>query len=114
MCQCSSCKATDALHNAGFAAWPRGNPAGAKARAEYAAHLRACLAWGPGRAPELPAGIWQRSPFPCTGTIHGDPHAIYQFPGAWSKRTNKPIPEASSTSAYIKAFEKLNNLRVSP
>ena len=109
MCLCPSCKTTDALHDKGFAAWPRGNPAGAKAKADYAVHVRACLAWGPNRAPELPAGIWIRSPFPCTGTGWSDPHGHYKFPGTW--RNNRRIPDAPNARAYIKAFEKLNALR---
>ena len=40
MCTCASCTATDALADNGFAAWPRGNPAGPRrSAADYAAHV---------------------------------------------------------------------------
>lgn len=40
MCQCTSCKATDALADAGFSAWPKGPTATPKeAHAIYTAHV---------------------------------------------------------------------------
>lgn len=40
MCTCASCEYTDGFLDAGFAAWPRGNPAGPrKSAASYAGHV---------------------------------------------------------------------------
>jgi hypothetical protein len=38
-CQCASCKVTSDYIGKGFAAWPRGNPAGRKSGSDYAAHV---------------------------------------------------------------------------
>lgn len=41
MCTCASCEYTDGFSDKGFAAWPRGNPAGRRSSdASYAAHVR--------------------------------------------------------------------------
>ena len=40
MCSCASCKVTDSFHDKGFAAWPRGEPAGKRSsEAAYRAHV---------------------------------------------------------------------------
>ncbi len=98
MCTCSICEATDKLATSGFGEWPRGNPAGAKAKADYAAHLRYCLAWGPGRVPEIPAGIWKRDPFPCKGTSFVSP------------KLKIPQSGARSTAEYVETFNEINKL----
>lgn len=56
-CSCASCKATNTLMLAGFAAWPRGNPAGRKAQTEYAQHCTALRFGAKARADFGPAGI---------------------------------------------------------
>src|SRR3990167_10895091 len=38
-CTCASCKETNGYAAKGFAAWPRGNPAGRKSAAAYAGHV---------------------------------------------------------------------------
>lgn len=56
-CSCAPCKATNALMYGSFAAWPRGNPAGRKSQAEYAAHC-AALRFGSIKRPDFgPSGI---------------------------------------------------------
>jgi len=55
MCNCTVCKNTDSYANKGFDSWPRGNPAGRKAHAEYIAHVRFCLNDGKNR--EFPNGV---------------------------------------------------------
>ena len=46
-CECASCKPTNALMDAGFAAWPRGNVAGAGgSKRDYSAHVSACNSGG--------------------------------------------------------------------
>lgn len=43
MCSCTSCTYTDSFSLSGFNSWPRGNPAGKKSQADYAAHVRHCF-----------------------------------------------------------------------
>jgi len=57
MCTCTSCKETDALADKGFAAWPRGDPAGPRRSAAlYAEHSLHGKHWGPYLGH---AGEWQ-------------------------------------------------------
>lgn len=86
MCSCASCYETDKLRVAGFAAWPRGNPAGPRAsKADYAAHVRHGLAWGrrPNgnmhHAAEFPAGV-QRTPLRYSPTAQRDAGADRSYP----------------------------------
>ena len=47
MCTCASCEYTDGFANKGFAAWPKGDPAGKRvSQAAYAAHVAASKATG--------------------------------------------------------------------
>ena len=100
MCTCTSCSATDALSDKGFAAWPRGNPAGRKASLEYAAHVRHSQQWGAKRKPEIPAGYWERNPFPATGTPWSDPGASRSYPTAADAKL--------STAHYVAQFLAVN------
>lgn len=79
MCQCASCKATDRLQDDGFAAWPRGNPAGLrKSKAEYSAHVSFGESWGKfdgagnkrgeKEIPDHYRRIPKEPVYPCTGT----------------------------------------------
>lgn len=74
MCTCASCVTTDKLHDAGFAAWPRGNPTGkTKAAAEYSAHVAHGRQWGAGsNGPAIPDSLRTIRPepqFSCNGTF---------------------------------------------
>ena len=108
MCTCASCTPTDELRDAGFAAWPTGNPAGRKSASDYAQHVKYGQQWGKGRFPVLPAGIWHMSPFPCTGTHHGDPGAFRKYPGTWDHVARKSRPMPDTTAGYVAAFVALN------
>lgn len=49
MCTCASCSYTDGFKDKGFAAWPRGEPAGPRrSAADYAAHVHYGKQWGRG------------------------------------------------------------------
>lgn len=100
MCTCTSCEYTDGYADKGFAAWPRGNPAGRKSAERYAAHVKHAQSWGKDRVPELPAGIWNRSPFPCSGTNWTDPG---------KDRTYPPADKTLGTAEYVSAFLSSNN-----
>lgn len=103
MCTCASCEHTDGFADKGFAAWPRGNPAGRKAASEYAAHVRHAGAWGKDRVPEIPAGIWTRPPFPCTGTTWSDPGKARSYPTAADAKLG--------TAHYVAQFLRANGYR---
>lgn len=103
MCTCASCEATDAFAKRSFAEWPRGNPAGAKAKTYYAQHLAYCLKWGPGRTPEIPSSIFERDPFPCKGTPFTAPKA--KIPQSIH------LPERPTVAEYVETFNRLNKLR---
>jgi hypothetical protein len=117
MCTCSSCRHTDSFAGKGFADWPRGEPKGAaKSKAEYSAHWSHCGAEF-GRKLAALSG----SPFPCRGTVHGDPRIWYHFPGGQvgkarhgfghplQPRRDKTLPEVSAAN-YVDAFCTANNL----
>lgn len=108
MCTCSSCEATDAFAKRSFAEWPTGNPAGAKAKTDYAQHRAFCLKWGPGRVPEIPSSIYERDPFPCKGTPFVAPKAM--IPGQ-AHTGERYSTEQMTVSEYVAAFNKLNRLR---
>lgn len=108
MCQCASCKVTDALRDAGFAEWPRGNPTGAKHKAEYAAHVKACLSWAKkGAVPEFPAGIFTSKP---VSTPRVDPHAHYVF-GGWNAVLRRNIELPDDPHEYARKWAQMNHLR---
>lgn len=101
MCTCSSCEATDAFAERGFAEWPRGNPAGAKAKTDYAQHRAYCLKWGGSRQPEIPPSVYERDPFPCKGT---------PFVAPKPKIPNPTFSPRTTTAEYVAAFVSMNKL----
>lgn len=95
MCLCQSCKATDKYADKGFAAWPRGEPAGPRSsKALYAAHV----AFGKADAS---VNLLAASPFPCLGTVFLGPHTKYHFP-SWGDTQR-------GTQHYVEAFVEGNN-----
>lgn len=109
MCTCASCVATDKLHDAGFAAWPRGNPAGRKSASEYAAHVRHGLAWGGivgaagrviPRKPEFPGGV-KLTPLQYQTPGRGDPGPLRSYPTLAAAE--------EGTAHYVAAFIAANN-----
>lgn len=119
MCDCTICKATNALRHAGFDAWPKGEPRPIprvlkdKGYAAHWAHCGAEFYRKPG-----PAG----SPFPCNGVPQSDPRIAYHFPGgqigkvrhqagekAWPRKDDRP-PATDDAAEYAAAFCKANHL----
>lgn len=99
MCSCTSCKATDALANKGFAAWPRGNPAGRKAAQEYAAHVRHGLS-GIASSWEFVPDAPPRFPAWCRGTPVSRDRLAVAYPVKWE-----------TAAEYIADFERRNSLK---
>lgn len=79
MCSCASCTVTDSFSGfitengevvgsalkGGFKNWPRGNPAGRKSAADYAAHVAHNKQWhADSEGPAIPAALLQQSPEP--------------------------------------------------
>lgn len=111
MCTCTSCEHTDSFRDKGFAEWPRGNPAGRKALAEYSAHVAYARQWGrgyDGKMHEPPIGIKARA----YSVPREDPHVGYKFPGTWDKAQRHHIPAADTPAEYAEQFLRLNHLLV--
>lgn len=126
MCNCTSCKATDRLHDAGFAAWPKGERAPATvygrnkipADKAYKAHWAHCGA----EAHRQRAKLDTRMRLPAGGTAQSDPHLGYAFPGGQlgSTRENAgakvfekrgtALKATTNTDKYVKMFCEANNL----
>ena len=120
VCTCASCKITDSYTDKGFAAWPKGEmrPIPRKIKdPAYAAHWAHCGA----EFYRKPAAVLG-SPFPCTGTKHGDPRAWYHFPGGqvgkarsapggklWPRKDGVS-PATKDAQEYVAAFVKANCL----
>jgi hypothetical protein len=111
MCSCASCHETDKLRVAGFAAWPRGNPAGPRAsKADYAAHVRHGLAWGrrPNgnmhHAPEFPGGV-QRTPLRYSPASQRDGGAHRSYPTLADAKlgTAHYVAQFLATNGYVTA-----------
>jgi hypothetical protein len=100
MCTCASCEYTDKLADAGFAAWPRGKPAGPrKSKADYAAHVAHLwdgvakgIAFKPGQPPR----------YPITGTRQLDPGADRSYPTL----ADAKLGAAHYVSAFLEANER--------
>jgi hypothetical protein len=110
MCDCTSCSYTDGFAAKGFAEWPRGNPAGRKSAADYAAHVRHGRQWGKvdykGRKrgePEFPDGV------PITPLRYRTPTQLN--PGLDRKYPEHPnsLQGWSGTADYVEAFIAVNN-----
>src|SRR4051812_39712160 len=101
MCDCKSCSFTDSFASKGFAAWPRGEPAGkAASERSYAAHVRHAwsgayktIAFKPGQPPR----------YPFAGTRPLDPGEDRKYP-KWDWAEGK-----GETAAYVAAFISQNN-----
>lgn len=127
MCNCTSCKATDRLHDAGFAAWPKGERAPATvygrnkipADKAYKAHWAHCGA----EAHRQRAKLDMRMVLPCAGTPQTDPRIGYSFPGGQVaqyrhggpggklyERRGSRIPATENVAEYVRLFCKENNL----
>jgi len=110
MCTCASCKYTDGYAAKGFAAWPRGEPAGRKSASDYAAHWRHCTTWQPskGATREFPGAV-PTSPLRYSPPAQRDPGADRTYP------THADTPEGwSGTAAYVEAFIAANNYAKEP
>jgi len=103
MCTCASCSYTDDFKDKGFAAWPRGNPTGRKARAEYAGHVRYGQQWGKDRVPEFPGGV-PTGPLRYVAPRQRDPGLDRTYPQHPDGRQGW-----TSTAAYVEAFIAQNN-----
>ena len=131
MCECPSCKATDALREAGFDAWPKAEitPARfARVRAmdahqlahadkHYIAHVRRCVP----AAPKLDLSAKGAR----IGTVHTDPRIAYAFPGGQIKQVRfapgaklvphpdsdkREVPYTSDAPEYVRRFCEANHL----
>jgi len=108
MCTCASCSYTDDFKDKGFAAWPRGNPAGRKSAAAYAAHVRHCLDSSEKEREfsEAELHIVPEPRFPrwITAQTRSDPGLDRSYP------THPDRSDGwSSTAAYVKAFIAVNH-----
>lgn len=102
MCQCASCTPTDKLAKAGFAAWPRGNPAGKRAsESAYAAHVAFSRKWGRHQSGNMHHAPEVTKRVPTGNTRREDPHAGYKFP---------EFSEETTTADYVAWFLRSNNL----
>lgn len=127
MCDCTSCKATDRLRDAGFAAWPKGERAPATvygrnkipADKAYKVHWAHCGA----EAHRQRAKLDMRMRLPAGGTAQSDPHLGYAFPGGQvaqcryegpggklCERRDSHIPATENVAEYVRLFCKGNNL----
>jgi hypothetical protein len=110
MCTCASCEYTDGFTKSGFAEWPRGNPAGRRSDADYAAHVRHArsgayktVPFSPGQPPRFSGSYGRRE----------DPHKHYKFP-QWDDDGHFGEGYVTTVAAYVKEFEKANGLRSVP
>lgn len=126
MCNCTSCKATDRLRDAGFAAWPKGERAPATvygrnkipADKAYKVHWAHCGA----EAHRQRAKLDMRMRLPAGGTAQSDPHLGYAFPGGqlgstrehagvkFFEKRGTALEATTNTDKYVKMFCKANNL----
>lgn len=109
MCTCASCSYTDRFAGKGFAAWPRGDPAGHRSSAAaYAAHVRYSQAWG-----RSPSGNMHHAPEFSRAALRGDPVSAggalrYVRPaGCYPGNADAK----AGLAAYIAAFERRNGLK---
>ena len=91
MCTCASCKYTDSFADKGFAAWPRGEPAGAASSASaYRAHWSHCNAM---RDPVKMGGPFpQRFPYSGIAPIAPNMTAIRWNAGRKMPDTAEAVP----------------------
>lgn len=100
MCDCASCSYTDSFATKGFAAWPRGEPAGKRSDAAYAAHVRNAWAgaykripFKPGQAPTYPSWL---------GTRQLDPGGDRTYPNGSECDTATYVAEFLAANKYAK------------
>jgi hypothetical protein len=111
MCTCASCSYTD-KHKAGFAEWPRGEPAGKRSsESAYRAHVKHSQQWGRRQngnmhqPPEFSASELKGTRTAESGaTRYQRPAGC--FPG--------PADVRAGMKAYIAAFDHLNGLKPVP
>lgn len=129
MCTCTSCSTTDALagwkevrgrrvadpKSGGWENWPRGNPAGRRAAAEYAAHVshgRSGIAHGWRFEPGAPAAFpaWTRGaprlPYPSA--------LVAEFIAGSYKKTGQAEAQPASPAAPCKAPQHFRELDRQP
>lgn len=106
MCTCASCSYTDDYADKGFAAWPRGNPAGRKSAADYAAHARHSQQWGKGRVPAIPPSLLILKPEPDFG-----PQGGRSFDGGAHRAYPTAADVERGTAHYVAVFIAANGYR---
>ena len=104
MCTCASCEYTDSFNVKGFAAWPRGEPAGEySSNRAYAAHARhvwagayKTIAFTRGQAPRYPS--WT------TSKALGDGGEHRKYPRLYDAQKEHEL----TTSEYVEEFIRSN------
>lgn len=103
MCDCTSCKTTDAFAKKSFSDWPRGNPAGKSADRDYAAHVAHSKRMSERAFSDMELRLVAEPRFPAwiSRSMNLDPHGKYKFFSA----------DVMTTAEYVREWEKLNGLR---